>query len=119
MIRRSILVVDDDADIRDSLRELLEEEGYHVATAANGREALDVLSSLERTPVMLLDLLMPVMSGWEVLETLRGRAEPVPVVVLSAAADSSKVLMSGAARFLPKPIQLEDLLGTLDSLSSE
>ena len=61
-----ILVVDDDPDIRDSLREVLEDEGYDVASVGNGREALDYLKQASPRPwVILLDLMMPVMDGWQ------------------------------------------------------
>ena len=61
-----ILVVDDDPDIRDSLREVLEDEGYEVACVGNGREALDHLKTANPRPcVILLDLMMPVMDGWQ------------------------------------------------------
>ena len=63
-----ILVVDDDPDIRDSLREVLEDEGYGTSCVANGREALDFLRSGKRPCVILLDLMMPVMDGWQFLE---------------------------------------------------
>jgi CheY-like chemotaxis protein len=116
MMPMPLLVVDDDADIRESLRDFLEEEGYRVLTAANGREALDMIGSLGETPILLLDLLMPVMSGWEVLDALRTERSTVPVIVLSAAADSSKVLTSGAQRFIPKPLRLDDLLEALLAL---
>ena len=61
-----ILVVDDDPDIRDSLREVLEDEGYDVSCVGNGREALDHLKAASPRPcVILLDLMMPVMDGWQ------------------------------------------------------
>src|SRR5579862_4602951 len=60
-----ILIVDDDPDIRDSLKEVLEDEGYEVNGVANGREALDYLRKSPRPCVILLDLMMPVMDGWQ------------------------------------------------------
>lgn len=105
---RKLLVVDDDDGIRESIRDLLEDEGYRVETATNGREALAAVSR-HRPCVMLLDLMMPVMNGWQVLDALRSdqALSGIPVVVVSAAADG---LPSGVARTLRKPLRLEALL---------
>ena len=71
-----ILVVDDDPDIRDSLREVLEDEGYEVACVGNGREALDHLKTANPRPcVILLDLMMPVMDGWQFRKEQKQDAE--------------------------------------------
>jgi CheY-like chemotaxis protein len=82
-----ILVVDDDHAIRESLSELLEDEGYHVAKATNGQEALEVLARVGPPCVILLDLMMPVMDGYEFMG--RKTADPalasIPVVVITAA----------------------------------
>ena len=107
---RPILVVDDDVDIRESLKEVLIDEGYVVHTAADGREALAVLSTFDRPPLILLDLLMPVMNGWELLAALQAQKSDATVVVLSAAADAAKVLESGARDFVAKPMKLEQVL---------
>lgn len=106
----TILVVEDDTDIREVVAELLEAEGYRVAQAANGKEALDHLRQAEVLPcVVLLDLMMPVMSGPELLEILA--ADPslsnLPVVVVSAMADRGRA--PGVKRFLRKPVSSEAL----------
>src|SRR5919206_1695644 len=83
--RGEVLVVEDDFAIRETLRELLEDEGYRVAWAANGKEALARLH--ERAPrVILLDLMMPVMDGWEfrVAQQRDPALASIPVVVISA-----------------------------------
>src|SRR5579863_2045127 len=81
----TILVVDDDADCREMLSDLLSRAGYAVACAKNGREALDYISS-SIPSLMILDLMMPIMSGWELLA--RQKADPMleslPVIVMSA-----------------------------------
>jgi CheY-like chemotaxis protein len=103
----SVLVVDDDDAIRETVRDLLEEEGYDVLVAKNGREALDLLEKAVRCPgLVLLDLMMPVMTGWEVLEELQQREQyaGIPVVIVSA------MCAPGAAAFLPKPVKLGRLL---------
>ena len=109
-----ILVVDDDPDIRDSLREVLEDEGYEVACVGNGREALDHLKTTNPRPcVILLDLMMPVMDGQEMLRRLKEDPElsKTPVVVMSAGRVSKSELQG--SRFLAKPFELDDLLETV------
>ena len=105
-----VLVVDDDPDIRETLREVIEAEGCEVITAAHGRAALDVLMTGVMPSLIVLDLMMPTMSGWDVLAALRGdRAlAEIPVAVISASGGRTPPL--GATHFLKKPIDLDDLL---------
>ncbi len=107
----SILVVDDDQDIRDSLTQVLTDEGFEVTSAKDGAEALAEIA--RKTPdLMLLDLMMPVVTGWEVLEALRvsGRYPRLPVVVLSA------FEAHGCTDYIQKPIRLPKLLSLLDMI---
>jgi DNA-binding response OmpR family regulator len=107
----TVLVVDDDQDIRESLAQILTEEGFDVTSACNGAEALAEIA--RKTPdVMLLDLMMPVLNGWEVLETLRlrGTHPKLPVVVLSA------LEAEGATDYIQKPIRLPKLLALIDTI---
>ena len=114
-----ILIVEDDDDIREALTQILELEGYVVREAANGREALDI-SCREPTPsLILLDLMMPVMDGWQFrAEQMKDpNLSKVPVVVISADASvHEKVATFGAASVLPKPISLDRLLRAVESL---
>lgn len=81
-----ILVVDDDADIRESVKEVLEEEGYSVITANDGQQAYDYLAANPPPDCVVLDLWMPVMDGWSLAsEVLVGRLPPVPILVVTAA----------------------------------
>jgi CheY-like chemotaxis protein len=113
----SILVVDDESSMREMLAEVLEEEGYRVACAANGLEAITYLRATAAQPcVILLDLMMPVMSGWEFRQ--EQQHDPVlasiPVVVLSAVqnlAQEAKAI--GVTGHLPKPINFNKLLATV------
>lgn len=108
--RLPVLVVDDDPDIRDTLREVIEAEGYLVATAPNGRAALEALIEGLRPSLIVLDLMMPAMSGWDVLSAIRGdRAlADIPVAVISAS--GGRTPPPGATHFLRKPIDLDHLL---------
>ncbi len=107
-----VLVVEDDAEIRELVVELLEADGYATAQASNGREALDYLAQ-ERPCLVLLDLMMPVMSGPELLEAIAEDAalSTVPIVVVSAVADHGAV--PGVKRFLRKPVTSETLRETV------
>jgi CheY-like chemotaxis protein len=116
----TVLVVDDDEAIRETVNDVLSDEGYTVLLAENGEQALQHLK--ERHPsVVLLDLMMPVMSGWEVLEVLENREDlaDIPIVVVSAmcarqvpgSADPPRPPNPpGARMYLPKPIDLNHLL---------
>lgn len=113
-----VLVVDDDPAIRESLQELLGAEGYIVWTADNGAVALKMMRADPRPDVMVLDLMMPVMSGWEVLEEVENdellRALPILVVSAMGAPVASHE-RGGVRMSLPKPPDLEALLAALAS----
>ena len=108
-----VLIVEDEEESRETLRELLELEGYEVQVAANGQEALDKLDALNPC-IVLLDLFMPVMDGWQVLERLRanGRLSKMNVVVTTSAATNTP---SDVPVFL-KPLDLDDLMRTVDAV---
>ena len=110
--RHPILIVDDDEDIRDSLAECLELEGFTVATAANGAEGLARLREDATPSLVLLDLMMPVMSGWDVLEALKKNADlaSIPVVVFTAAGEPTVTDRGLQRPVLRKPIDLDLLL---------
>ncbi|MDP9037063.1 MAG: response regulator [Myxococcota bacterium] len=112
--RPTVLVVDDDKAIREIVAEVLRDEGYDVVCAQNGLEALCELGKDHRPDLMLLDLMMPVMSGWEVLEQLESSEElsRIPVIVVSA------MSAPGASEHLPKPIDLDRLLATVGRLTA-
>jgi CheY-like chemotaxis protein len=109
----TILVVEDDADLQAALSEALEDEGYQVRAAPNGREALDDLLQQEKRPsLILLDLMMPLMSGWQFLnERIRYPGlSSIPVLVLTASTDARP---RQAAAVLRKPIQPVELFETV------
>jgi CheY-like chemotaxis protein len=112
-----ILIVEDEFLIRDALTEFLEEEGYSVAGAANGQEALSYLRRGMLPSLILLDLMMPVMSGMQFLA--ERQQDPalaaIPVVLLSADRNSQeKVLSTAPVEYLEKPVRLTDLLDTVE-----
>jgi CheY-like chemotaxis protein len=112
----SVLIVEDDEQIRETLGLILELEGYSVRSAANGQEALALLRE-SPTSLIILDLMMPVMSGWEFLAE-REKEESlaaIPVVVMTAGSRSDERPRNINA-FLSKPVELEELLGTVSQL---
>jgi two-component system nitrogen regulation response regulator NtrX len=113
----SILIVDDDESIRASLAEVLLDEGYRVATAADGIEALDYLRHTPEAPcLILLDLWMPRLNGQGFREQQLANRDwlSIPVVVISAAADAAeRALALHACELLRKPIRLQELLQTV------
>jgi CheY-like chemotaxis protein len=111
-----ILIVEDDAAVRDAMRLVLEMAGYTVKGVPNGREALDYLRQNERPCVILLDLLTPDMDGWEFRrqQLENPRLADIPVVIVSGKAavqDEAKTL--NVAGFIQKPIEVPALLGTV------
>ena len=114
MPHRHILLIEDEADLRETLKDLLELTGFEVETAANGREGLVKLETRSPPCLIMLDLMMPVMNGWQFLETLRkdplhARAS-IPVVVVSAAVDMAEIETQYACRALQKPVDIDRLL---------
>jgi DNA-binding response OmpR family regulator len=116
MKRASVLVVDDDADIRGLLRELLGRAGYEVVDSSNGREGLRALYA--STPdLVLLDVSMPEMDGWQTLERIRDVSD-VPVIMLTArTAELEKVrgLKAGADDYVTKPFGRQELLARVEA----
>jgi two-component system chemotaxis response regulator CheY len=104
-----ILVVDDDDAIREFVRDALEFDGYNVATARDGQDALDALAHLEPA-LVLLDMRMPVLDGWGFSQQYRARGGRAPLVVMTAAenAEGWRAEVGGEA-CLPKPFMLDDL----------
>ncbi len=110
---RTILLIEDDAGIRESVAECLASEGYEVVTAANGEEGLELLRAAVRTPdLVVLDLVMPVMNGTQFLAALHadGRLRDVPVVLMTAAMPSGGMSIPEATAYLSKPFELDELL---------
>ena len=111
MSQPTILIVEDDADTRDMIGRFLELEGYAVETAANGRQALDRLDAGSRACVILLDLMMPIMDGWEFrrIQVSHSTLSKIPVIVFSAAG-RDRMSQIDANDYLSKPVDLDELL---------
>jgi len=110
-----LLVVDDDPTIREMLDMVLASEGYEVITAAHGAAALALVDQ-RRPHVILLDMKMPVMDGWEFLRQYRQRpGAKVPIVVITAAQDDRREAADiGAQAYIAKPFAIDDLLRAVD-----
>jgi two-component system response regulator MprA len=109
---KRVLIVDDDADVREALAELFE-ESYEVLVAANGQEALEVLAR-EHADAVLLDLMMPIMDGETFLNELRQRQQTMPVVLLSASRDLARRAKTlGATGYCSKPCSAEQVLAAI------
>jgi adenylate cyclase len=111
---RTVLVIDDDADARDLMRRFLAREGLDVVTAADGEEGLR-LARQTKPDLITLDVIMPRMNGWAVLEALRADAAlaAIPVVMLSILDEQEKGFALGAADYLTKPFNRERLRAVL------
>jgi CheY-like chemotaxis protein len=113
-----LLLVEDEAAIREPLGEVLQEEGFEVVTATNGREALDVLRHGPRPSAILLDLMMPVMDGWDFRheQLTDPMLRDIRVLVLSAAGFSRETIRMqfGDVELIPKPVRYRELLEALD-----
>jgi CheY-like chemotaxis protein len=111
-----VLVVEDDAGIRESVCQILEDEGFPTVGASNGKEALATLRMLEPPPrLILLDLMMPIMNGWEFYELISRdkTVARIPVVVMSA---QETDVYAGSLRLLRKPLALDQLLSTVNEI---
>jgi CheY-like chemotaxis protein len=115
-LRGTVLVVDDDAAVREGLVAFLQDEGYDALAAENGRRALELLETREAPRLILLDLMMPVMDGWEFLAERARRADATPVVLLSGLAFIHDA--PGVSDFLCKPVNFEKLRNCLHRLCS-
>lgn len=110
----TILVVDDEKDIRESLRDALGDEGYAVRLASNGREALDLLTNLNRPGGIILDLTMPVMNGIEFYNAMRAVPALADIPVVISTSDPSRA--PSGVPVMRKPANLEQLLAMVAAL---
>ena len=117
---RSVLIIEDDLDIREALCSLLDMEGYIVNSANNGLDGMKYLAGAKKLPdVILLDLMMPIMNGYQFLEKKSGHSKfhSIPAIVMSADSylKDQASHMATAYAFVKKPIDVADLLATLQN----
>ncbi|MCD4686823.1 MAG: response regulator [Anaerolineae bacterium] len=115
-----LLIVEDEDAFRDFMSLALKMEGYRVKTAATGSEALDLLQDA-RPDLVILDLSMPQISGWDILQFIRGEPElcKIPVVILTANADEDtrrRAMQERVDALLVKPVRLDEILDVLQNL---
>jgi CheY-like chemotaxis protein len=113
-ISKTVLVVDDEPEIRESLRDVLEDEGYTVALAANGRDALELLPSLPRLSAIILDIIMPIMSGTEFYAAIQADPKLADIPVVVSTSDPSRA--PEGVLIMKKPLNLHRLLSALTKL---
>jgi CheY-like chemotaxis protein len=109
----TILLIDDEEAIRHVLSLALEFENYQVFTASNGEEGLKTLRKIPRPGLILLDLMMPVMDGWEFLDVFRQDSSfsDIPIVVITASRKSNEI--KDAVAVIEKPVELNELFKTV------
>src|SRR4051812_19241072 len=109
-----ILVIDDDPDVLSTVVDILEYEGYEVERATNGAEGLKVLERI-RPRLILLDMRMPVLNGWDFARVLKERNIKLPILVMTAAQDARQWAKEiGAEGYISKPFDLPDLLAAVE-----
>lgn len=117
----SLLVIDDDNDLLDAIKMVLELEGYRITCAHNGREAFQLLDRQIKFDAILLDLTMPVMNGLEFLENFNQKDFGIPIIVVTASGKSmiENPLLKNAAGIIRKPFQVDELIELLNQLPTE
>ncbi len=120
--RKTVMLVEDDDDERDALAALLEEADYQVLQAPNGAEALRILEARpDPCDIILLDLMMPVMNGWDFrrLQKRRAALANIPVVLMSAGAQIAFAVEDlDAAGYVTKPVEIADLIDKVERHSN-
>ncbi len=114
MTTHTVLIVEDDADASALMKEVLEDEGFFVVCATDGRQALGAMAGLEHVCLILLDLFMPGMNGWDFLTSVRASpgGDAVPVVVVTSRPEQAP---ADANRVLAKPLSFGALISTVSA----
>jgi len=116
-VKAKILVADDDALFRELIVDFLQNEGYRVASAADGEEAIEVFFSSEGFDLVILDVMMPLSDGWQVLRAIREHSQ-VPVIMLTALGDETHEILGlneGANDYIAKPLSYERFMARVKS----
>ncbi|MFA6796422.1 MAG: response regulator transcription factor [Bacilli bacterium] len=117
-MKETILIADDEVNMRILIHDFLISNNYEVFTASNGREAIDVLDQNPQVSLVILDVMMPVMNGWKACEIIKEKSD-VPIIMLTAKSDEKDELFSfkrGADEYIKKPFSLVILLARIQSI---
>ena len=113
MPHTNIIVIEDDVDLRETMKELLEMEGFSVLAAENGEEGMKLIERNGKPCLILLDLMMPVMNGWEFLEAMQRDQQAIltqtQVALVTAAAEMTDLQQQYGCSLLKKPVNVENL----------
>ena len=119
VMKGTVLIVDDDASVRNSIQKVLRAENYEVLLAADGEEALERFGP-QQFDIVLLDVNMPRRNGWDTLERMTARNPLLPVIIITAIGNQSPVAAAaGASALLEKPLDVPVLLRTLEASLGE
>jgi len=118
-VNAKVLVVDDDASVRKSLRKVLEDAGYKVALAADGQEAVEQFEG-GRFDLLLLDIGLPVKNGWNAFERITNEAPVLPIIIITGQANPHDMAVAaGVGALMEKPFEVTELLSTMQALLTE
>ncbi|MEO5668096.1 MAG: response regulator [Bdellovibrionota bacterium] len=106
----NILVVEDDSSIRETIKDILESEGYHVFTAVNGKDGLEKVHRIPKPCLVLLDMMMPVMSGQEFINNVSSDVMLAPIPILIFSAHYDEITNKGVKAIIKKPADINVLL---------
>lgn len=118
---RKILLIDDDQDLREMVAEALQEDGFDVTQAKNGERGIERLNDSD-PDLIIVDLMMPKMDGFEFLSSVKSRNLKSPIVVFSGYIESETetiILEMGASAFVKKPLVYDELIGVIEKLTKE
>lgn len=118
-MKKKILIIDDDASVRKSLGKVLEEEGYQIMLAANGRDAIEQFES-GSVDLLLLDIGLPIQNGWDSFERITGQALVCPIImVVGKANPCDMAVAAGLGALMEKPLDVSQLLQLMEALLAE
>jgi DNA-binding response OmpR family regulator len=118
-MKKTVLVVDDDASVRKSLSKVLKEAGYEVVLARDGQEAVQRFDP-HQTDLLVLDIGLPIKNGWETFERITSEDPVLPIIVITGQTEQyDTAVMAGAGALMEKPLDAPQLLETIEELLAE